>query len=274
MEVRGDDLSLLNIDSLFAKQFRLKTMEEWDASTFEEHLGKKINWGLLTGRSLSGKTTVANALCGLMKAKVINMTAIAESIKKTLGTEEEPFEGEVPLEKVEEHILNTVATDRAANNKFTYLFDGWLHSSTEQFVNVFYIEFGCPSFSIHCQCDTKVVSDRYKKKNEVDDVTEEAAAELEEQKTKAEGVRSEVQGLFERMNIANKAYSLSTDCSFETTLKNLKGLFSAKVILMNHEKRLNVDTTCSNIAIKYNMLYISVYQTIREHILNNTPMGK
>lgn len=73
MEVKGDDLSLLNIDSLFAKQFRLKTMEEWDASTFEEHLGKKVNWGLLTGRPLSGKSTVAAALCNIVKAKVINM---------------------------------------------------------------------------------------------------------------------------------------------------------------------------------------------------------
>lgn len=131
VEVKGDDLSLLNIDSLFAKQFRLKTMEEWDASTFEEHLGKKVNWALLTGRSLSGKTAVANALCSIIKAKVINMTAISESIKKTLGTDEEPFEGEVPLEKVEEHILNTVTVDRAAGNKFIYLFDGWLHPSTE-----------------------------------------------------------------------------------------------------------------------------------------------
>ncbi len=274
VEVKGDDLSLLNIDSLFAKQFRLKTMEEWDASTFEEHLGKKVNWGLLTGRSLSGKTAVANALCSIIKAKVINMATIQESIKKSLGTEEEPFEGEVPIDKVEEHILNTVAADRAANNKFTYLFDGWLHPSTEQFVNVFYIEFGLPSFSIHCHCDTKVVQDRFKKKNEVDDVTEEAAAELEDQRTKAEGIRSEVDGLFERLNIKQKLFPLSTDCSFETTLKNLKALFSAKVILLNHEKRLNVDTTCSNIAIKYNMLYISVYQTIREHILGNTSIGK
>lgn len=76
------------------------------------------------------------------------------------------------------------------------------------------------------------------------------------------------------MNIRHKLFPLSTDCSFETTLKSLKGLFSAKVILLNHEKRLTVDTTCSNIAIKYNMLYISVYQTIREHILGNTSMGK
>jgi len=32
-----------------------------------------------------------------------------------------------------------------------------------------------------------------------------------------------------------------------------------RVILVNHEKRLSVDTTCANLAIKYNMLYLSAY---------------
>lgn len=115
VEVKGDDLNLLNIDSLFAKEFRLKTMNEWDASTFAEHLGKKVNWGMFTGRSLSGKSTIANALVDIIQGKVINMANIAESLKAKMGTEDEPFEGDVPIEKVEEAILELVSKDRAAN---------------------------------------------------------------------------------------------------------------------------------------------------------------
>jgi cytidylate kinase len=37
-------------------------MTEWDISTFEEHLGKKVVWGMLTGRSFSGKKTIAENL--------------------------------------------------------------------------------------------------------------------------------------------------------------------------------------------------------------------
>jgi hypothetical protein len=44
--------------------------------------------------------------------------------------------------------------------------------------------------------------------------------------------------------------------------------------LINHEKRLAVDTTCANLGIKYNFIYISVYQTIKQHIENNTDFGK
>jgi hypothetical protein len=60
-------------------------------------------------------------------------------------------------------------------------------------------------------------------------------------------------------NIKHKLINISTDGSLETTINGLKKHFSAKVIIVNHEKRLDVDTTCSNLAIKYNMLYLSVY---------------
>lgn len=45
-------------------------------------------------------------------------------------------------------------------------------------------------------------------------------------------------------------------------------------MLVNHEKKFPVDSTCSNLAIKYNMIYISAYQLIREHIQQNTSFGK
>jgi len=35
-------------------------------------------------------------------------------------------------------------------------------------------------------------------------------------------------------------------------------MFNPMVILLNHEAKLNVDTVCSNIAIKYGYLYLSV----------------
>ena len=57
-------------------------------------------------------------------------------------------------------------------------------------------------------------------------------------------------------------------------MKALKKLLKPRVILVNHEKRLSVDTTCANLAIKYNMVYLSVYQLIKQHIEENTDFGK
>jgi len=44
--------------------------------------------------------------------KTISMEKIASEIKKTLGNEEEPFEGEVPNNLIEEQVLEMVASDK------------------------------------------------------------------------------------------------------------------------------------------------------------------
>lgn len=52
-----------------------------------------------------------------------------------------------------------------------------------------------------------------------------------------------------------------------------KEYMNSKVILVNHEKRLTVDTTCANLAIKYKLVYLSVYQLIKQHIESNSEWG-
>lgn len=73
VEIKGDDLSLKNIDTLFAKEYRLKTMSQWDTWTFEERLGRKVSWGLLIGRKCSGRSTLAGDLKGIINGRVLNM---------------------------------------------------------------------------------------------------------------------------------------------------------------------------------------------------------
>ena len=49
---------------------------------------------------MTGKTTVAGMIAGLNRGKILNMAVLAEECKKRLGTEDEPFEGDVPLNEV------------------------------------------------------------------------------------------------------------------------------------------------------------------------------
>jgi hypothetical protein len=57
------------------------------------------------------------------------MSQIAEECKKRLGTEDEPFEGEAPLAEVEKDTIAIVNKDKAANQQYTYIFDGYLHKT-------------------------------------------------------------------------------------------------------------------------------------------------
>lgn len=62
VELASTTLNSATMEALFSKQYRLKTLKEWNAREFEEQLGSRTEWGIVSGRSLSGKTTMANML--------------------------------------------------------------------------------------------------------------------------------------------------------------------------------------------------------------------
>ena len=43
---------------------------------------------------------------------------------------------------------------------------------------------------------------------------------------------------------------------------------------MNHEKSIEVDNACANLAMKHNLLYLSAYQLIRREIQAESELGK
>jgi hypothetical protein len=112
IEIQNNNLNSFNIDSLFSKQYRLKIMKHWNSMEFQEQLGNRTEWGLVSGRTLSGKSTVAKMFADLTRGKILNMSLIAEECKKKLSTEDEPFEGEVPLEEVEKETIAIVQKDK------------------------------------------------------------------------------------------------------------------------------------------------------------------
>lgn len=260
---------------MFAKDFRLSAMGKWDPNDFEDALGKKVQWGIVSGRPFSWKEEISAQVCKLAKGKRVDMKAIAEDIKKKMvEANPDAEEVEVPISSVEEQILEMVSADRARNEKFCYIFDDWLHKSFADFVNAIHLEFGLPSFGIKCEVSyQKTVDDRWCQANETDAVPEETRAELDEQAKTAEENYDHMRSIFEEAMIADKLFIVGAD-SMAATTNRLKGIFSAKVILVNHEKRLEVDTACSNLSIKYNMLYLSVYQLIKQNIQQCTKIGK
>lgn len=59
VELKNNNLTLFNIDSLFQKEARLKIINEWSFERFEELLGNKIDFAVVNGPYLSGKSTIA-----------------------------------------------------------------------------------------------------------------------------------------------------------------------------------------------------------------------
>lgn len=104
-------------------------------------------------------------------------------------------------------------------------------------------------------------------------MTEDAAEEIAGQGAAWDQEKKDTEAAFECYETMSR-YDVSTDKSAESVSQELKGLFCAKIVIVNHDPRLPVDVSCANLAIKYNMLYLSVHQLIREHVRNNTKFGE
>mmetsp|Transcript_7196 Transcript_7196/g.12136 ORF Transcript_7196/g.12136 Transcript_7196/m.12136 type:complete len:360 (-) Transcript_7196:1013-2092(-) len=177
VEIKNNNLSLFNIDSLFQKEFRLQTMSEWDFSIFNEKLGNKTEYGVVLGRPLAGKTTLAKNLCDTMNMVLLDMKQITEKVRASLGNEEEPFEGEVPIQDVEKDALRVIEEHKATSTRPKFVFDGFTHKNAEEFL-AFCSKLGVPDFLLCLKAEEKTIKQRYCQKNEVDEVGEEQAEEL------------------------------------------------------------------------------------------------
>ncbi len=271
IEIKNNNLTLFNIDALFQKEFRLKTMANWDFRQFNELLGQKTDYNLVIGRGLSGKTAVCGMLAK-MGQKLIDYKAVEEVVKKNLSTEEEPVE-EAPIPEVFKEALKIICEDKKAGNKCTYIFDGTYGKTNEEFVE-FLDNIGPPTNILRCLTEDGIIRQRFKTKNE----TEEIGEEQDEAFKAEEAAQRDTNAFFEQhyAQFGNRVVQtdLNTEFSEETTFGELKKQFACQVVLINHEKRLTVDTTAANLAIKYNLIYISVYQLIKQQIENKTELGK
>jgi len=79
-------------------------MNQWSSQLFQEKLGNKVEYGLACGQPNSGIDELVKLMCDNQGYKILDMQKISESVKATLGSEEEPFEGEVPVAEVEKNL--------------------------------------------------------------------------------------------------------------------------------------------------------------------------
>ncbi len=100
----------------------------------------------------------------------INYAEITEYLKKKLGTEEEPVE-DVPAATIYKEIIETIRSAQAKGQKKQYVFDGILESF-DLFHELVMANIGDPSLFVRCQCDDVILRNRYKLKNEIEEISE------------------------------------------------------------------------------------------------------
>jgi adenylate kinase family enzyme len=177
IDITNQELNNFNIESFFQKDFRLKTMSQWSFQLFQEKLGNKVEFGLVQGKALSGKTEACNILNKNHGFTVIDMNAVAEDIKKALGEDEDAEGEEIPLVQIEAAINKKFEAARSNGGRSKFVFDNFTHETEEAFLK-FVEPFGVPDFALFLTCELRTVESRWAKANEDADVDEDKRAEL------------------------------------------------------------------------------------------------
>lgn len=62
------------------------------------------------------------------------MKQIEGKVKAKMGTDDEPFEGEVPIAKVEDEITNIINASKNTGSNPRFLFDNYTHTTDAAFL--------------------------------------------------------------------------------------------------------------------------------------------
>jgi hypothetical protein len=152
-----------------------------------------------------------------------------------------------------------------------------MHKSAGDCMRWFHETFGRPSFHVFLTVDNNIIEDRFRVSKEMDagaELGDEHKEALQEKKAAGEAEKKAVDAALAEFGGKTRLISLTTDKSLETIMNELRSQFCAKVVLINHDNGIPVDTACANLAIKFNMLYVSAYQLIKDHIQKGTAHGK
>ena len=205
--------------------------------------------------------------------EVVAFKGLEAGIKARLGTEEEPFEGEIPLVEYIAEMKKSAAALQGARGRCVFAFDDF-PGADKGALAALVEAFGLPEHVLELECERPVLDKRFMTKNEIEgEIGEEQRETLNREDEAWKAKKGALEGL--RVHEGRvRVHIVHSDVSAETTHKQLNALFAPRVVVVNHEKRLVTDTTCANLAIKYNMVYVSVYQLIRRHLTQNTCLGK
>jgi adenylate kinase family enzyme len=272
VEIKNNNLTLFNIDALFQKQFRLKITDSWDFGRFNEMLGEKTDYIIVTGTWCSGKTHVCKYLESSYGYKVVDHNQATEECKKRHENDEEPLET-VPQGEVLEELKKIISDLKQQNVKFVFdTFPGTDGAFFDELLDFM----GTPDYVMVLDCDLAQRKKRFLTKGDpeadVEAWTEEHEEETKNLPNNTQQLVEHVKAKYQEVS-ADRFRVLEFDLSAGNMQKQINDELSPKVILVSHDKRLASDTTCANLAIKYNLIYISVYQLIRKHIEGKTDFG-
>ena len=258
------------IETYMNLDHRLTVTSSFNIGDLEKYYGRNLQYILIDGPKLSGKTTIAKGIAEKYNYKLIETAGMTEELKKKFATEENPAESiNVTFEQLVEFIGESL--DKRENRKERYVIDLFPLEIVEQ-IDVLINALGLPTHFLRLECPIDYIKGRYKILNGAQDLGEDQIAELdkgfafyEECKVKLEKLKDDVEVQY---------HEIKTFLSLDKTFQLIDSIFGSKLILLKCEEENNMDKTLEKLAIRYGYLYINTTKLIRKNIIDGTDIGK
>ena len=196
---------------------------------------------------------------------VVDYKQVVEDIKKSYEAMEDTEN--VPDADVVSKIKETIG----ANPDASFVLDGLPGTEAATWDSL--LDFlGIPDWSLKLEADEAIRKRRWCVRNEAEEPDDEAIAAIPDNTAALEEhLKAKYAEVAEDRYRALTVDSGTTEAA---TASAVAELFQPKVVLLVHDKRFVSDTPASNVAIKYNLLYLPVYQLIKEEIEKRTVIGQ
>lgn len=255
------------IETYMHKMNKLIPLNSFESESLERYYGTHLQYAFIMGAALSGKTYVAKRL-EKYGFTLLDSAILTEDVKKKLATPDNPPES---INVTPDQLLNELKnrTVNRVDKKEKFVLDGWA-LEPELFNKIVKI-MGTPEFYIDLLCEPAVLKERFKKKNEIQEMSEEQNAEFEKNMTTFKSISQ----TFENFKTApyTQVIQINTSGLIDYAYEQLKAYFEPRLLLVRHDHSIAVDAILTNLSIKYDILYIAVPNLIKDEIKNETSLG-
>jgi len=258
-----------NLETHMQSKGKLVFIENFNPDLLNTYIGNQLNYALIIGSLSSGKTTTAKKL-EKMGFILLDLDVLTEEIKKRLATPENPIENiTVSFDQKLEELKNIMLKRKNKDDRF--VLDN-LPIEDAELMKKILNAIGVPTNYIVLETDIKEIKKRYQKKAELPELNEEETQKIDKRIDLLKKSKIIIYKICEHP--ASAKYTINTDQNEEFLTSKLKSIYQPNIILLKHEKSLEIDSIFTNLSIKYNFLYISLDEIIKNEIIRKTALGK
>ena len=195
--------------------------------TFDFYCNKRNKYGMMVGTQACGKTTIANALkldCGLT---VIQYEGYHEELCKKLSTDDNPVET-LPLPDVQKHLNKQM---NSAPDSTTFLLDGFKQEEGE--LEKAFEALGCPQFVLKLKVTIETLTERYKQKAEITELSEEDNENIKRIQGVGDGLCAVVDQVTGDSQYS-RVYEVDVTLNLMDTLEQTKAIFKNRIFIVRN----------------------------------------